>query len=112
VEFAELEEFLELPLKNYSSGMVARIAFAIATVIIPDILIIDETLSVGDMFFQKKCEAKIKSLINEHETTTLFVSHDISQVERICKRAVWLDKGIKRMEDSAEKVCEAYRKSH
>jgi ABC-2 type transport system ATP-binding protein len=112
VNFAELEEFLELPLKNYSSGMVARIAFAIATVIIPDILIIDETLSVGDMFFQKKCEAKIKSLINEHETTTLFVSHDISQVERICKRAVWLDKGIKRMEDSAEKVCEAYRQSH
>ncbi|MDR1358419.1 MAG: ABC transporter ATP-binding protein, partial [Coriobacteriales bacterium] len=87
VDFAELWDFLELPLKNYSSGMVARIAFAIATVIVPDILIVDETLSVGDMFFQEKCEARINSLIHEYNTTVLFVSHSTAQVERLCKHA-------------------------
>jgi ABC-2 type transport system ATP-binding protein len=109
VEFAELQDFLELPLKNYSSGMVARIAFAIATVIIPDILIVDETLSVGDMFFQEKCEQRINDLIHNHGTTVLFVSHSIDQVERICKKAVWIEKGQERMNGDVAEVCAAYR---
>lgn len=75
VEFAEIEKFLDMPMKNYSSGMVARIAFAIATVIVPDILIVDEVLSVGDFMFQQKCEQRISSLIKEHDVTVLIVSH-------------------------------------
>ena len=109
VEFAELRDFLDLPMKNYSSGMVARIAFAIATIIVPDILIVDEALSVGDVFFQEKCERRIKSLIHDHGTTVLFVSHSIEQVERICKRAIWIEKGHKVMEGDVHEVCAAYR---
>lgn len=109
VDFAELHDFLELPMKNYSSGMVARIAFSIATVIIPDILIVDEALSVGDVFFQEKCEARINSLIHDHHTTVLFVSHSVDQVERICQKAIWIEKSHKRMDGSAEEVCKAYR---
>lgn len=112
VDFAELWDFLELPMKNYSSGMVARIAFSIATVIVPDILIVDETLSVGDIFFQEKCEARINSLINEHNTTVLFVSHDVDQVERICKNAIWIEKGVTQMLGDAKEICNAYRNSH
>jgi len=112
VEFSEVKDFLDLPMKNYSSGMVARLAFAIATVIVPDILIVDETLSVGDMFFQEKCEKRIKELINDNSVTVLFVSHDTYQVERICKKAIWIDQGAERMRGSAAEVCEAYRKSH
>jgi ABC-2 type transport system ATP-binding protein len=108
VAFAELAEFLDIPMKNYSSGMVARIAFAIATVIVPDILIVDETLSVGDMFFQEKCEQRIRELIDEHHTTVLFVSHDIGQVRRICERAVWIEKSYLRMDGPVEEVCQAY----
>jgi ABC-2 type transport system ATP-binding protein len=111
VDFAELWDFLDMPLKNYSSGMVARIAFAIATVIVPDILIVDETLSVGDMFFQEKCENRINALINDHHTTVLFVSHSIDQVERLCKNAIWIEKGKMRMQGDAKTVCEAYRNS-
>jgi ABC-2 type transport system ATP-binding protein len=111
VAFAELRDFLELPMKNYSSGMVARIAFAIATITIPDILIVDETLSVGDMFFREKCEKKIQSLIDEHKTTVLFVSHSIDEVERICRRAVWIDKGRLMMDGTTDEVCAAYKGS-
>jgi ABC-2 type transport system ATP-binding protein len=111
VEFAEMKDFLELPMKNYSSGMVARIAFAIATVTTPDILIVDETLSVGDMFFQEKCEKKIQSLIDDGQTTVLFVSHSISAVERICKNAIWIEKGQLMMRGTAEDVCAAYKNS-
>jgi ABC-2 type transport system ATP-binding protein len=109
VDFAELHDFLDLPMKNYSSGMVARIAFSIATVIVPDILIVDETLSVGDMFFQEKCEQRINTLIREHNTTVLFVSHSVDQVERICRRAIWIDKGKMQMIGDAAEVCNAYR---
>ena len=98
-----------MPLKNYSSGMVARIAFAIATITEPDILIVDETLSVGDVFFQNKCEERIKHFIESGEVTVLFVSHSIEQVERICKRAVWIEKGDLRMDGPVEEVCQAYR---
>lgn len=109
VEFAEVRQFLDMPLKNYSSGMVARIAFAIATVIVPDILIVDEVLSVGDFMFQKKCEARIMSLIKEHNVTVLIVSHSNDQIERLCNKAAWIEKGRLRMLGSASDVCKVYR---
>ena len=96
-------------MKNFSSGMVARIAFAVATVTEPDILIVDETLSVGDVFFQDKCEKRIQSFIDSGNVTVLFVSHSIEQVERICNRAVWIEKGDLRMDGPVKEVCEAYR---
>ena len=109
VDFAEVGDFIDMPLKNYSSGMVARIAFAIATATTPDILVVDEALSVGDFKFQEKCEARISDLVENHGTTLLFVSHSIEQVERVCKKAVWIEKGHMRMQGSVEEVCEAYR---
>ena len=109
IDFAELHDFMDMPLKNYSSGMVARIAFAIATVTEPDILIVDETLSVGDVFFQEKCMNRIRSFIDTGKVTVLFVSHDINQVENLCQTAVWIEKGVERMEGPVAEVCEAYR---
>ena len=110
IDFAELADFMDMPLKNYSSGMVARIAFAIATVTEPDVLIVDETLSVGDVFFQEKCEARIKSFIDSGNVTVLFVSHSMKQVERICERAIWIEKGVQRMDGPVEEVVEAYER--
>lgn len=108
VDFAELRDFLDMPIKNYSSGMVARIAFAIATVITPDILIVDEILSVGDFLFQEKCEKRINELM-EGGTTIVIVSHTIAQIERLCDRVMWIEKGnLKMIGDTAE-VCEAYK---
>ena len=104
-----LDEIVDMPMKNYSSGMVARIAFAIATVVEPDILIVDETLSVGDVFFQQKCERRIQSFIDSGNVTVLFVSHSIEQVERICTSAVWIEKGHERMIGPVDEVCSAYR---
>lgn len=109
IEFAELEDFMDMPLKNYSSGMTARIAFAIATITEPDVLIVDETLSVGDVFFQKKCEKRIKRFVDSGEVTVLLVSHSMDQVERICERAIWIEKGDMRMDGPVEDVCQAYR---
>lgn len=109
IDFAELENFMDMPLKNYSSGMVARIAFAIATVTEPDVLIVDETLSVGDVFFQEKCERRIKHFIESGDVTVLFVSHSMEQVERICQRAIWIEKGVQRMDGPVSEVLEAYR---
>ena len=109
VEFAEVEKFLDMPMKNYSSGMVARIAFAIATVIVPEILIVDEVLSVGDFMFQKKCEDRITKLIKEHGVTVLIVSHNNDQIERLCNKAVWIEKGHLRMAGTAHEVCQTYR---
>ncbi len=108
IEFAEIQDFQDMPIKNYSSGMVARIAFAIATVTTPDILVVDEALSVGDFRFQEKCENRIKELV-EQGTTLLFVSHAIEQVERVCERAIWIEKGEGRMQGDVMEVCEAYR---
>lgn len=90
IEFVELRNFVDMPLKNFSSGMVARIAFAIATITEPDILIVDEMLSVGDVFFQQKCEARIQHFIQSGDVAVLFVSHSMEQVERICQRAFGL----------------------
>lgn len=109
IEFAELRDFMDMPLKNFSSGMTARIAFAIATITEPDILIVDETLSVGDVFFQEKCERRIQHFIESGDVTVLFVSHSIEQVERICQRAIWIEKGDLRMDGPVDEVCEAYR---
>ena len=108
IEFAELKDFVDMPLKNFSSGMVARIAFAIATITEPDILIVDETLSVGDVFFQRKCEDRIQHFIQSGDVTVLFVSHSMEQVERICQRAVWIEKGDLRMDGPVNEVCKAY----
>ena len=109
VRFAELEKFLDMPLKNYSSGMVARIAFAIATITEPDILIVDEALSVGDVFFREKCEKRIQHFIDAGDVTVLFVSHSMEQVERLCKTAIWIEKGEQRMIGPVDEVCAAYR---
>lgn len=109
VDFAEVRDFLDLPMKNYSSGMIARVAFAVATATTPDILVVDEALSVGDFLFQEKCEARINELVEAHGTTLLFVSHSIEQVERVCDKAVWIEKGHMRMIGDVEDVCKAYR---
>ncbi len=108
IEFAEVEDFLDMPLKNYSSGMVSRIAFAIATVIVPEILLVDEVLSVGDFMFQKKCENRIKELIDQHGVTVLIVSHSNEQIARLCNKAVWIEKGHMRMCGKAQDVCRVY----
>lgn len=107
VEFAELQDFLEMPIKNYSSGMSARLGFAIATVVRPDILICDEVLAVGDYAFQQKCERKMNDM-RENGTTLLYVSHSIESVKSVCDHAVWMEKGNVRMKGEAEDVCDAY----
>lgn len=107
VEFAELQDFLEMPLKNYSSGMAARLGFAIVTVVRPDILICDEVLAVGDYAFQQKCEKKMNEM-RERGTTLLYVSHSIESVKSVCDHALWVEKGVVRMKGMAEDVCEAY----
>ena len=89
--------------------MVARIAFAIATVIVPEILIVDEVLSVGDFMFQQKCERRINTLIKEHGVTVLIVSHSNEQIERLCNKAIWIEKGHERIAGSAHEVCQVYR---
>lgn len=109
VEFAEISNFLDMPMKNYSSGMVARVAFAVATVVVPDILIVDEVLSVGDFMFQQKCERKIESLIKDHQVTVLIVSHSTDQIERLCNKAVWIEKGHLRAIGEASRVGQLYR---
>ena len=109
VEFSELEEFLDVPLKNYSSGMVARLAFAVATMTKPDILIADEILSVGDFLFQEKCEKRMAELLSGG-TTVILVSHSIDQIERMCNKVAWLDHGhLRRLGPTAEITAE-YRK--
>ncbi len=110
VEFSELREFLDVPLKNYSSGMVSRIAFSIATITNPDVLIADEILSVGDFLFQQKCEERMKQMMAAG-TTVILVSHSIDQIERLCNRVTWIEKGKVRMSASAKEVCEMYKKS-
>ena len=108
VEFSELQNFLDVPLKNYSSGMVARIGFAIATITKPDILIADEVLSVGDFLFQQKCEKRMKELM-AGGTTVILVSHSIEQIERMCSKVAWLSPGRLRMNGDTQTVCNAYK---
>lgn len=106
VSFSELSEFLDVPIQNFSSGMIARLAFSIATVVDPEILIVDEILSVGDMAFQKKSEEKMLNMINGG-TTVLFVSHSIDQIRNMCNKVVWIEKGEVQAIGSKE-VCDKY----
>ncbi|WP_099190532.1 ABC transporter ATP-binding protein [Tepidibacter mesophilus] len=110
IEFSELHNFMDTPLKNYSSGMKARLGFSVATLINPKILIIDEVLAVGDFKFQKKCEKRMQELLS-NGTTVLFVSHSIGQVEKMCDRVLWLEKGRVKMIGDTKEVCELYKKS-
>ena len=111
VEFSELKDFLDVPLKNYSSGMIARIGFAIATITQPDVLIADEILSVGDFLFQEKCEKRMQHL-RENGTTMILVSHSIQQIERNCNKVAWLEKGRLKMVGDTKTVCDAYKQIH
>ena len=108
VDFSELNDFMNVPLKNYSSGMRARLGFSIATVIKPDILILDEVLSVGDAKFQKKSEAKILELM-ENGTSVLFVSHSLNQVKRICNKGMIMEKGKLIAFGDIDKVAQVYQ---
>lgn len=107
IDFAELHNFMEMPIKNYSSGMRARLGFAIATVVRPQILICDEVLAVGDAAFQKKCQDRMQSMLSSG-TTLLFVSHSIQQVRDLCNHVMWLEQGKVRMCGESEPVCTAY----
>ena len=106
-EFSELGKFLEMPIRNYSSGMLARLAFSIATVVHPEILIVDEILAVGDAAFQAKSHQRMMELMGGG-TTVLFVSHSLEQIRSMCSRVVWLEHGTVKMVGPAEEVCDAY----
>ena len=107
VDFAELWDFLDMPIKNYSSGMAARLGFAIATVVRPDILICDEVLAVGDIAFQEKCEKRMNEM-RASGTTLLYVSHSMKSVLEVCDHALWIDKGEVKMKGNAKCVCDEY----
>lgn len=107
VEFSELGDFINVPVKNYSSGMRARLGFAIATAVEPEILILDEVLSVGDAKFRKKSEAKIRSMFDKG-ITVLFVSHSVEQVMNICNKAIILDHGKLIAQGEVKEICAQY----
>lgn len=107
IDFSELKMFMDVPIKNFSSGMIARLGFAVATIYTPDILIVDEILSVGDWQFQAKCHRRIQEML-EQGTTLLFVSHSMDQVKEVCSRAILLSHGEMLMDDTVENVCERY----
>ena len=107
VDFSELGQFIEVPIRNYSSGMLARLAFSIATVVKPEILIVDEILSVGDAQFQEKSRKRMLELMGGG-TTVLFVSHSIEQIREMCNRVVWLEQGRVQADGEAEEVCDKY----
>ncbi len=107
VEFSELQKFLDSPVKNFSSGMRARLGFAVATIVQPDILIVDEILAVGDYAFQQKCLKRMDEMMSGG-TTLLFVSHSIDQVKNLCDHAVWINQGTVERIGEVEAVCDAY----
>lgn len=107
VEFSELQDFMEVPVKNFSSGMIARLAFSIATIVDPEILIVDEILAVGDAAFRKKSEDKMRSMITGG-TTVLYVSHSTQSIKSLCDRVVWIDHGNVKMIGDPETVCDEY----
>ena len=109
LEFSELGEFIDVPIKNYSSGMKARLGFSIATGVEPEILILDEVLSVGDAKFRKKCEKKMKKMF-DHGVTVLFVSHSLAQVKRLCNKAIILEHGQLIAKGDIDDVVEIYEK--
>ena len=107
VSFSELEPFMDVPLRNYSSGMITRLGFSIATIVEPEILIVDEVLAVGDIQFQKKSHKRMKELM-QGGTTVLFVSHDMDQIRELCDRVIWLENGVIRKAGNTAEVCNAY----
>lgn len=111
IEFSELQDFVDVPVKNFSSGMVSRLGFSIATIVKADILIVDEVLSVGDFKFQEKCKQKMEELMSSG-TTLLFVSHNLEQVEELCNKAVWLDYGSMIAYGESKKVCNLYKEKY
>ena len=110
VEFSELHDFMDVPVKNFSSGMMARLAFSVATITDPEILIVDEILSVGDAAFQIKSEQKMLNMINGG-TTVLYVSHSMESIRRLCTRVAWLERGKLVMYGDCKEVCDAYMDS-
>lgn len=107
VDFSELGKFIDLPIRNYSSGMLMRLAFSIATVVHPEILIVDEILAVGDAAFQEKSKARMLELMSGG-ATVLFVSHSIGQIREMCNRVIWLEHGCIKMDDETSRVCDEY----
>ena len=110
MDFAEIKDFEDVPVKNYSSGMMARLGFSIATISKPDILLVDEILAVGDFAFQRKCQDRMQKLM-EGGTTVVFVSHSFSDVERICKHAAWINKGNLEFVGDSKEACNRYEHS-
>lgn len=111
IEFAELRDFVDVPIKNFSSGMVARLGFAIATIVRGDILVVDEILAVGDFAFQEKCKAKMAELM-AGGTTLLFVSHSEAQVKELCQKAIWIDQGELMAYGETGEVYEMYKRKY
>lgn len=109
VEFSELKDFLDVPVKNFSSGMTAKLAFSIATVVNPEILIVDEILSVGDIKFQEKSKHKMMEMI-KGGTTVLYVSHSLQSIKELCTKVVWLEHGKVVKIGDTKKICDAYYK--
>ena len=107
IEFSELQDFIDVPIKNFSSGMAARLGFAVATIVKPDILIVDEVLAVGDHAFQEKCKKRMEEML-KGGTTLLFVSHSAEQVKELCENVVWIDKGVVKMSGKATEVISFY----
>lgn len=110
VAFSELEEFIEQPVRTFSSGMMMRLAFSIATLVEPEVLIVDEILSVGDGHFQKKSETRMRELMSGG-TTVLMVSHALQQIRDLCNRVIWLDHGKVIMDGPTQEVCDAYERT-
>ena len=108
MDFAELWEFVDVPVKNFSSGMIARLGFAIATEVTAEVLIVDEILAVGDYKFQQKCHERMDRMLASG-TTLLLVSHSDAQVRELCSRAIWIDHGVVQMDGPVNEVCDAYK---
>jgi ABC-type polysaccharide/polyol phosphate transport system ATPase subunit len=111
IDYSGLREFIHMPLKTYSSGMLARLAFSIASVVEPDVLIVDEILSVGDEQFQRKSRARMTEMMQSAGTTVLFVSHNLRQLREMCDRVIWLDHGRIRADGAPDEVCDAYEQA-
>ena len=107
IEFSELGQFIDIPVRNYSSGMIMRLAFSIASVVDPDILILDEIMAVGDAAFQEKSYACMMELMG-HGTTVLLVSHNIDQIRKLCDRVIWLDHGKVLAIGETQEICDRY----
>lgn len=108
VDFSELRDFIDVPVKNYSSGMIARLGFSIATIVKPDILVVDEILAVGDQAFQDKCHKRLEDMMNGG-TTVLLVSHSAPDIKRICQKAVWIDHSNLRFVGNVDEALNLYR---